>query len=491
MSSCNTRLYGAEFSQEDITAAIQNGRLLSMEVEFSRRCNFNCVYCYAKDESEFEGELTEEEIRDMILQAKALGARKIIVLGGEPMVYPKIMEMLEFIRSEGLQVELFTNGTGMAPSTARKFYELGVAVVLKMNTFDEKIQDMLSGKKGAYTQIQEALKNLKEAGYPAGSPLGISTIICSQNIDELEKMWEWLRDQNITPYFEMITPQGNAKRSEFLDVGIDRIHEFFHRIAELDRRKYGNHWEPQPPLVGGECRRHQFSCAIDSYGNVQPCVGVSIPVGNIRERKLADIIHDSEVIHDLKNYSRTIKGPCSKCAKLETCYGCRGAAYQLTGDYLASDPLCWKNRDRQSEIIRLPVDIEGLVPHERPMLMVNTLLEVKERECLAELVVSEDNIFTDQDGRLDEAAYPEIISQAIAAHNGFKHLGNGNGASKGFLLGVKNLEIFRPVFAGDTLRISAYKVARYGEFGVIKGEVSRGSEMVARGEIKVWHNEKQ
>ena len=211
MSSCNTRLYGAEFSKEDIAEAIKNSRLLSMEVEFSRRCNFNCVYCYAKDESDFEGELTEEEIRDLILQAKELGARKIIVLGGEPMVYPQIMEMVAFIRAEGLQVELFTNGTGIDLTTAKTFARLGVAVVLKMNTFDEKIQDMLSGKKGAYTQIREALQNLKEAGYPAGAPLGISTIICSQNIDELEKMWEWLRDQEITPYFEMITPQGNAK----------------------------------------------------------------------------------------------------------------------------------------------------------------------------------------------------------------------------------------------------------------------------------------
>lgn len=36
----------------------------------------------------------------------------------------------------------------------------------------------------------------------------------------------------------------------------------------------------------------------------------------------------------------TIKGPCNSCDMTDGCYGCRGAAYQLTGDYLASDPLC-------------------------------------------------------------------------------------------------------------------------------------------------------
>ena len=31
-----------------------------------------------------------------------------------------------------------------------------------MNTFDENLQDMLSGRKGAYQQIQEALKTLSD-----------------------------------------------------------------------------------------------------------------------------------------------------------------------------------------------------------------------------------------------------------------------------------------------------------------------------------------
>ncbi len=483
-------MYGAEFSPEDIAEAAGSGRLLSVEVEFSRRCNFNCIYCYAKDDLNYEGEMTADEIRDVILQAKDLGARKIIILGGEPMIYPHILEMLAFIKAEGLHIELFTNGTGIDAGTARILRGHGVAVVLKMNTFDENMQDMLSGKKGAYFQIHEAFCNLKAAGYPSEAPLGISTIICNQNIDELERMWEWLKDQGVTPYFEMITPQGNAKKNDLLYVDTERVHAFFRRIAEIDRLKYGRHWEPQPPLVGGECLRHQFSCAINAYGDVQPCVGVTIPVGNIRQRKLADILLDSEVIQDLKNYKQTIKGPCSECSSLDRCYGCRGAAFQLTGDYLASDPLCWRNQDKQDDIFRLPIDASQLVPHKPPMRIVNKLLRVGERESTAEVVIAKDTIFVSEEGRLEEAYYPELISQAIAAHNGFKNLGNGKNGSKGFLLGVKNLEIMGSAGVGDTLSVYTYKVAKYGEFGVIKGEIFKGKDMIATGEIKVWHGEK-
>jgi radical SAM protein with 4Fe4S-binding SPASM domain len=68
-----------------------------------------------------------------------------------------------------------------------------------------------------------------------------------------------------------------------------------------------------------------------------------VPLGNIREDKLGDILCRSQLVRDLKNFRQTIKGPCRSCEKADQCYGCRGAAYQMTGDYLASDPLCWKN----------------------------------------------------------------------------------------------------------------------------------------------------
>ncbi|OGW39662.1 MAG: radical SAM protein, partial [Nitrospirae bacterium GWD2_57_9] len=265
MKTCQNRIYGAEYSQEEIAAAVRDGRLLSMEIEFNKSCNFRCLYCYASDNNLHRNELTKEEFIGVIRQARELGARKMIILGGEPMLYPHILDMIRFIRGLDMEVELFTNGTNMTPEAARTMYDLGVRVVLKMNTFDENLQDTLSGRKGAYAQIQEAFRNLKQAGYPSADRfMGVSTVVCQQNIEELPRMWEWLRDQNIVPYFEMITPQGGAKEHNMLDVDSRRVEEFFRKISEIDRTKYGYDWEPKPPLVGGECLRHQFSCAVNS-----------------------------------------------------------------------------------------------------------------------------------------------------------------------------------------------------------------------------------
>jgi radical SAM protein with 4Fe4S-binding SPASM domain len=490
MKSCLDRIYGAEFSAQEIAEAVRDGRLLSMEIEFNQSCNFRCIYCYASDNPNRLNELSKEELIDVINQAKDLGARKIIILGGEPMLYPHIMEMIRYIRTLDMEIELFTNGKNITRPVAQMLFDNGVRTVLKMNTFDESLQDTLSGRKGSYIQIQEAFKNLKLAGYPSREiPLGVSSIICQQNIDELSRMWEWLRDQDILPYFEMMTPQGGAREHNMLELDTRAIEEFFHMISEIDRVKYGIHWDPKPPLVGGECLRHQFSCAVNSEGYVQSCVGITIPIGNVRQQSLKEILHDSEVVQDLKNYKEMIKGPCGECESHEACYGCRGTAYQLTGDYLASDPLCWKNIDRRDEIMFLPVDVARVIPHKPPMLLIDRLLEVKERASIAEMTVRDDMIFVDENGHLDDASYPEIISQAVAAQEGFRRFGGRSPLIEGFLLGIKNLEIFGNSFVGDTLRISLYKKAKFGDFGILKGEVYKADELIARGEIKVWQSD--
>ena len=338
------QLYNLEFSDDEIREAVAAGRLLSMEIEFSRACNFRCAYCYLEGRTAAADELSQDEIQDVILQAQGLGARKIIILGGEPTIYPQLVPMLRFLGRQGLEIELFTNGSGVTGELSEVLAEERVRVVVKMNSRQAAIQDRLAGTRGAFAHIRQALDHLGRAGYPTGGRfLAVSTVICRQNIGELPGLWQWLRRQGIEPYFEILTPQANARHNSWLTVGGDELKALFFRLAAIDREEFGRVWEPQPPLVGNRCMRHLVSCLVTAQGQVMPCVGVTIPLGNVRQRPLADIVHGSEVIANLKNYRQTIKGPCRTCDKSSDCYGCRGAAYQLTGDYLASDPTCWCN----------------------------------------------------------------------------------------------------------------------------------------------------
>lgn len=345
--SCFGQIWGVEFDRVLIDEAMIHGGLLSMELELSRRCNLACIYCYASSGRALPNELTLEEIFDVVRQAKSLGARKIIILGGgEPMLYECLFEVVDFILGLEIEVDIFTNGTLIGQWEAEALFERGVAVAVKLNSFDRDTQDALAGREGAFEAIQKGLSALMEAGYPDDRHrLGVETIICRHNYDEIPVIWRWARERNIVPYVETMTLQGRAREYPELEVGVSELQRLFERLSEIDMKEFGRNWFPHPPLAGSQCARHEYSCTVTSDGFVHPCPGVSIPVGNIRENRLADILNSSPVIRDLRDVRRKIKGHCRTCSLNALCYGCRGHAYQVTGDYLEADPICWlKNK---------------------------------------------------------------------------------------------------------------------------------------------------
>lgn len=343
---CTKEYWGLEFSPEEIRDCLAAKGLLSLELELSRACNLRCTYCYASSGKALAGELTLHEITSIIDQAADLGAQKIIILGGgEPLLYPHLLTVIDSIRAKKLSVDLFTNATLIDAEMAAALYAREVAISMKMNSRSPEIQDALAAKPGTFKAISQGLEALQQAGYPdEDHPLGIESIICRQNYGELPELWRWAREHNIIPYFEVITSQGRALEHKELEVSPAELKSLFEELATLDAQEFGHNWTPRPPLAGSHCGRHEYSCTVTATGDVQPCPGVSIVAGNTREHSLADILHASPVIQELRNIRSTIKGPCASCDHGDFCYGCRGNAFQVTGDHLASDPSCWLDR---------------------------------------------------------------------------------------------------------------------------------------------------
>jgi len=74
-------------------------------------------------------------------------------------------------------------------------------------------------------------------------------------------------------------------------------------------------------------------------GDVTPCMLLQKKLGNVREQGIDRIWQESTVLAQLR--SRELKGECGVCSYRLTCSGCRGRAYEETGDVLAADPGCW------------------------------------------------------------------------------------------------------------------------------------------------------
>lgn len=339
-------IHGLDFTNEEIAACLMRGGLLSLELEFSKRCNLKCIYCYASAGSAMDNELELPEIKGVIDQAQELGARKIILLGGgEPLMYEGLEQVVEYIHSKGLKQSIFTNGMLLTEDIAGFLFRHKVSVVIKNNSNIPEVQDTLAGVKGAYNKIRQGLLYLLTAGYPSGEcQLGIQTVICRQNIKEIPDMWIWARERGIIPYFEILTTQGRAKEHCELRVSVNEVRDVFEKMEKIDETRFGNKWSSHPTIASFTCKRHLYSCLVNSQGYIQPCTGIDMPVGNVKTERLADILKRSPVVQKLRNIYENIEGECKGCEFTFDCYGCRGNAYQTTGNYLASDPACWLNK---------------------------------------------------------------------------------------------------------------------------------------------------
>jgi predicted hotdog family 3-hydroxylacyl-ACP dehydratase len=365
-----------------------------------------------------------------------------------------------------MQVELWSDGKGMTGEWARFLYEQRAAVSLP--------REALGGK---------AVTRLKEAGYgrAEGPGIAVRLMMGPENIDELPEQWRQVRADGMEPRLQILGA-GERKGQAVGGVTAERIEKVLEELARRGAEEFGQLWSV-PASAARACKRHLYACHVAACGTVYACAGVGIPLGNVRATTFKEILELSEVLENLRDFRHRVKEPCRSCCQTTDCYGCRGAAYEATGDYLAGDGLC--GRARAVEIPALPVEAGGMIPHGPTMRVVGRLIEVGERRGVMEYVVAADSPMVDGAGRLDECACIEMIAQTFAAAHGF-HLAAG-AAPQGLLLGVRNLAIEGTARVGDRLLVEVRKQMRFGDFSIVEGAVRHADgRQMASGEIKLW-----
>ena len=219
---------------------------------------------------------------------------------------------------------------------------LKVAPCVKLDSLSASVQDEMAGVVGAYDRIQKGLGHLISAGFTSDYPvLAINATVCRKNIDGIPALWKWAREHDISPSITRLQPMGRATGKEDLSVAASELQLLYHRLSKIDQT-FGIHWEPNMPWHTGKAyRRHDIGGFVDSQGNVQPCSGVPLPAGNIRETKIGDILSSTEIFKTARDIRKNLKGKCGSCKNNDKCYGCRSISYFSGNGFTGSDDLCW------------------------------------------------------------------------------------------------------------------------------------------------------
>lgn len=335
-------LAGLDMKTENLRPTAQ---LLRIGLGLTRKCNLSCSYCLSNAGYGCEEYLTIDDYTSLLREAKSLGALTVVLIGeGEPLCYAWLDDIVRTAKTLNMDVVLFTNGTLLTSDHVDLLLEMEASVIVKINSLVPQVHDKLVGKAGAQKLALNALQMLIEKGFTDFEPtrLGVQTVILPQNREDIVDLWKFCRRKHMFPYFETLRRCGRAASSNGFIMEPMELRNVFAKLQAFDNQEFGYCWEPKPPYAGFSCRQHYFSCFVKANGDVTPCSGIPVTVGNVLKKSLGAILQ-KPLIKQLRSVHNHLKGKCGSCNHRTLCYGCRANALAEYGNIFGPDPDCWVN----------------------------------------------------------------------------------------------------------------------------------------------------
>jgi len=128
------------------------------------RCNLQCLGCYAGNYTKND-DLPPEIVERIIKEGEEIGTYFYTILGGEPFVYPDLLDIVN--RHPRSVFQIFTNATLLDERKIERFWKSkNVVPVLSIEGGKEET-DYRRGV-GVYEKVVNAMDLLKKAGIPFG-----------------------------------------------------------------------------------------------------------------------------------------------------------------------------------------------------------------------------------------------------------------------------------------------------------------------------------
>ncbi|GAA5056394.1 MoaA/NifB/PqqE/SkfB family radical SAM enzyme [Thermocatellispora tengchongensis] len=159
-------------------------------------CPLRCVHCYSESGRRPARRLSEG---GMLRVAEAIAAMRpagVAIAGGEPLLIPNLIKVIERMADAGLKVAVYTSGWLMDHDIARKLADVCDKVVVSVDGATPEVHDRIRGRQGSFSRAMRALTILDEVSAERKSngqpPLnfGIDCVLLQSNFHHMELFCE-------------------------------------------------------------------------------------------------------------------------------------------------------------------------------------------------------------------------------------------------------------------------------------------------------------
>ena len=334
----------------------------------TRGCNLRCRHCYTgarhRADDLHPHSIDAGLFLDVVRRAKQLGITCVKLSGGEPLLHPRIGEILEIAGRERIDVALSTNGVLCTPSLVRELSRIRLrGVSVSLDGADAETHEWVRGERGCFEKALRGIRTLAEAGL---SP-NIAMVILRRNISQAKavvELAESLGASSVTFNLAQPTGRGAALQDDGEFPEIRELIELEDRVRELSRRTplALSYTLPHAfkPLGGflGTAGRGYGSCGILgilgvlSDGSLGLCGAAEgmpeLIFGHAGRDELETVWRQAPLLQELREgLPDRFKGICGECLMKSLCQGrCIAQNYYRRRDIWAPYWFC-EEADRQ------------------------------------------------------------------------------------------------------------------------------------------------
>jgi MoaA/NifB/PqqE/SkfB family radical SAM enzyme len=282
---------------------------IQIDFQITAKCNAKCMFCQCwRDSANLAAkDLPGEKWIESAQKLKDFTNVDLVCIGGgEPLLYPHLFQVLKGLRRLEIPSVVVTNGSLFSEENCKKIIDSGVGHIdFSLDSFSGK-HNRMRGFPGLFEKCCEAMDTLKRIS-PKIS-LGVSTLICGENISELPEFTEWSLGNlpidaiNFQAYNQVVDYSGNnwweksplwPKNREtvirVMDCLIKKGEEGA-RIANnpIQLEKFKRYFLNPESKLNIKCPAGAFNFSVSHQGNIIGCIAES-PLGNIKESNPVDV----------------------------------------------------------------------------------------------------------------------------------------------------------------------------------------------------------
>ncbi|MCP5234171.1 MAG: radical SAM protein [Zoogloeaceae bacterium] len=312
--------------------------------DITHSCNFRCRHClFSSEQLSDKTSLSRDEALSFISHLAEKKVFHLSLAGGEPLLYPYIVDVIAAATSAGILVAMSTNASLLDKALAEELKKAGLkSLQISLDGSNSLVNDSIRGE-GSFDRTMSGIKTAISSGFS----VYLAIVIVKQNIHELHEYMEFASNLGVHGIkVQTLIDSGLGHEN----IGYTGIEESALRLKLIElwnaKEKYRDKLEVMLPLIPEAleqaksepeyfnkntsclgCQPGLSTVRVNSHGDVRACGGqVNAPsIGNILEKPLQEIWKESSEIVRWRNASLVEDGVSNSSCGSICGNGCRSA----------------------------------------------------------------------------------------------------------------------------------------------------------------------